>query len=164
MKTLRLVLGDQLNSQHSWFRSVSDDVVYVQMEIRQETDYAHHHVQKVIAFFLAMRHFADERRAEGHTVIYLNLDDPTNTQSLTQNLLNLIASQDRAGVPISRFEYLLPDEFRLDNQLRTFVESLSIPTQAVDTEHFYTTRDELAKHYGSKNFIMEYFYRALRKK
>ena len=169
MKILRLILGDQLNSQHSWFRTISDNVLYVQMEIRQETDYAYHHVQKVIAFFLAMRHFADERRAEGHQVVYINLDDPVNTQSLTQNLLNLMADHERLedgtpGLPFERFEYLLPDEVRLNNQLRTFAESLPIPVQGVDTEHFYTTRDELARHYGSKNFIMEFFYRALRRK
>ncbi|MBC8152518.1 MAG: cryptochrome/photolyase family protein [Bacteroidetes bacterium] len=164
MKTLRLVLGDQLNARHSWFQVISDDVVYVMMEMRQETDYAHHHVQKVIAFFLAMRHFANERRADGHQVIYLNLDDPANTQSLTQNLQRLITDHQRSGTPISRFEYLLPDEYRLDQQLKTFADELTMPTQAVDTEHFYTTRDELGNAYTGKRFVMEFFYRALRKK
>ena len=169
MKTSRLILGDQLNARHSWFQTVSDDVVYVMMEIRQETDYAYHHVQKVIAFFLAMRHFADERRAEGHTVVYLDLDDPANTQSLTRNLQQIITNYERSGSPVSRFEYLLPDELRLDQQLKTFASGLSIPAQAVDTEHFYTTRDELARFYsrpsgGAKNFVMEFFYRALRRK
>lgn len=159
MKTLRLLLGDQLNANHTWFQTVSDQVVYVLMEIRQETDYARHHVQKVIAFFLAMRHFADERRAEGHQFLYVTLDDAANTQSLTQNLQNLIEEQH-----IGRFEYQLPDEYRLDQQLKAFADALAIPTQAVDTEHFYTTRHELADAYKGKNFIMEFFYRSLRKK
>lgn len=159
MRTLRLILGDQLNCQHSWFRTISDEVLYVLMEIRQETDYAYHHVQKVVAFFLAMRHFADERRTEGHKVIYLNLDDPTNTQSLTQNLLNLITQYES-----DRFEYLLPDELRLDRQLADLAKSLPIPAQAYDTEHFYTTRDELATFYRRKNYVMEFFYRELRSK
>ena len=38
-KTLRLILGDQLNNNHSWFNSVDDSVTYVMMEIRSETDY-----------------------------------------------------------------------------------------------------------------------------
>ena len=29
MKTLRLLLGDQLNAAHPWFDNVSDDVVYL---------------------------------------------------------------------------------------------------------------------------------------
>jgi len=38
-KILRLVLGDQLDENHSWFKKVDRDVTYVLMEIRQETDY-----------------------------------------------------------------------------------------------------------------------------
>ncbi len=39
-KTLRLILGDQLNINHSWFKLVDNTVTYVLMEIRTETDYA----------------------------------------------------------------------------------------------------------------------------
>ena len=35
---LRLLLGDQLNLRHSWFNTVDDHVLYVLMEVRQETD------------------------------------------------------------------------------------------------------------------------------
>ena len=50
-KKLRLILGDQLNHQHSWLQEVNNDTLYVMMEVRQETDYVKHHIQKVIAFF-----------------------------------------------------------------------------------------------------------------
>ena len=79
-KTLRLILGDQLNAAHSWFEKVDDDVIYLMMEMRQETDYVKHHVQKVIAFFAAMRSFCKDREAEGHRFHYLKLDDPNNQQ------------------------------------------------------------------------------------
>lgn len=46
MKTLRLILGDQLNSNHWWFETKDDSVTYLLMEIRTETDYATHHIQK----------------------------------------------------------------------------------------------------------------------
>lgn len=45
-KTLRLILGDQLNINHSWFKTVDEQVTYVMIEIRTETDYAQHHIQK----------------------------------------------------------------------------------------------------------------------
>ena len=51
MTCLRLVLGDQLNPRHPWFDTVSPDVLYVLMEVRQETDYVLHHAQKIIAIF-----------------------------------------------------------------------------------------------------------------
>ena len=47
---LKLILGDQLNLQHSWFKEVDSREVFVLMEMRQETDYAPHHIQKVVAF------------------------------------------------------------------------------------------------------------------
>jgi deoxyribodipyrimidine photolyase-related protein len=70
--TLRLILGDQLNAAHSWFKRPDDRVTYVIMEIRQETDYVKHHIQKVTAFFAVMRAFADHHIAAGHRVIILS--------------------------------------------------------------------------------------------
>ena len=113
MKTLRLLLGDQLNASHPWFDTVSDDIVYLMAEMRQETDYAPPHIQKVLAFFAAMRAFAEARQAEGHRVIYLSLDDPANTQGLEANVRKVMADEG-----CERFEYQLPDEWRLDHQLK----------------------------------------------
>ena len=59
-KVLRLILGDQLNINHSWFSSVNSDITYLLMEIRTETDYALHHIQKVTGIFSAMRNFASD--------------------------------------------------------------------------------------------------------
>ena len=91
MTTLRLILGDQLNPEHSWFAAPDDAVLYVLMEIRQETDYVLHHAQKIIAIFAAMRDFARQLRLAGHRVHYLAIDDPANRQSLAANLDALIA-------------------------------------------------------------------------
>jgi len=158
--TLRLILGDQLNSQHSWFTSTNPDVSYLMMEMRQETDYVNHHIQKVVGFFLAMRHFAKELQQQGHRVIYLRLDDPDNQQSLAAQLPLLIENEG-----ITRFEYQLPDEFRLDQLLQSTCASLGIPCQAVDTEHFLTSREFLNDFFkGKKTFLMETFYREMRKK
>ncbi|MFN6135693.1 MAG: cryptochrome/photolyase family protein, partial [Bacteroidota bacterium] len=63
MKQVRLILGDQLNENHSWFSSVDPSVVYVMMEVRSETDYVRHHAQKVIAIFADMRRFAGALRS-----------------------------------------------------------------------------------------------------
>nr|MCU0585902.1 cryptochrome/photolyase family protein [Desulfobacterales bacterium] len=92
-KILRLILGDQLNSAHSWFKRPDDRVNHVLMEVRQETDYVKHHIQKVAAFFAAMRGFADHLRRQGHRVTYLRLDDPGNRQTIRDNVLQIIRSQ-----------------------------------------------------------------------
>ena len=80
-QTLRLILGDQLNSQHSWYKSVDANVSYLLMEIRSETDYANHHIQKIIGFFAAMRTFANELSKKKHKVIYYKITDKNNKQS-----------------------------------------------------------------------------------
>ena len=89
-KTLRLILGDQLNHQHSWFEEARGDTLYVMMEIRQETDYTKHHIQKIIGFFAAMRAFAQAKQQLGFHFVYLTLDDPENQQDLCKNLNYLI--------------------------------------------------------------------------
>jgi deoxyribodipyrimidine photolyase-related protein len=159
-KTLRFILGDQLNLQHGWLGQVRKDMVYVLMEVRQETDYVTHHIQKVTGFFAAMRQFALDLSRKGHQVIYLRLDDPENEQSIEQNLRKLVKREK-----VSRFECLLPDEYRLDRQLETIASRLSIPTVIADTEHFLTDREEVKQLFeGKKRYLMESFYRHMRKK
>lgn len=160
MKKLRLLLGDQLNSEHSWFSKTDKNVIYCLFEMRQETDYVVHHIQKVVGFFAAMRNFADALQKANHTVIYFDINDAQNTQSLVENLSLLIKENN-----IDLFEYLAPDEYRLDRQLSDFCKNLPIKSEVVSTEHFYTEREDLQTFFkGKKQFLMENFYRQMRKK
>lgn len=159
-KTLRLVLGDQLNSEHSWYQTVDTNTTYVLMEIRSETDYALHHIQKVLGFFAAMRAFAQHLQTLGHQVIYIKLNEAENLQSFDKNCGALIAQH-----AITHFEYQLPDEYRLDELLKTFTGQLKITHAVYDTEHFYSERHELKDLFaGKKLLLMETFYRHMRKK
>jgi deoxyribodipyrimidine photolyase-related protein len=158
-KTLRLILGDQLNSQHSWFHRPDPSVEYVLMEVRQETDYVNHHIQKVCAFFAAMREFANWLSSKGHRVRYLRLNHQENRQDLTENISGLIRKHG-----FTRFEYLLPDEYRLDLQLRNFSKKLKGDWAHFDTEHFLTTRSEVADLFKDrKQWRMESFYHYMRR-
>ncbi|RXR20552.1 cryptochrome/photolyase family protein [Flavobacterium amnicola] len=159
-KTLRLLLGDQLNSNHSWFQTTDDSVRYVLMEIRSETDYAIHHIQKIVGFFAAMRHFASELKEKNHRVIYYQLNDPANLQAFDKNLNQLIETEN-----FTQFEYQLPDEYRLDEIMKNFCQSLAISYSVTDSEHFMSTRTELGDFFdGKKTFLMESFYQRMRKK
>ena len=160
MKKLRLILGDQLNTNHSWFQEKDTDTIYCLFEMRQETDYVQHHIQKVVGFFSAMRSFSSELSAKNHKVIYYKINDQRNKQDLVKNLLQIIQEEE-----IVQFEYLSPDEYRLDKQLTEFCKTISIKNTVFDTEHFYTDRSELKNFYeGKKLYVMENFYRYMRKK
>ena len=156
---IRLILGDQLNKMHSWYQKKDDQVMYVMMEVRQETDYAPHHIQKVVAFFGAMRQFEETLRNDGHKTLYITLNDPKNTQKIPTNLEWIFNRYEATS-----FDYQAPDEYRLDKQLSQFCNEISIPSQMVDSEHFMTTRYELDEFFkGKKQLILEFFYRHIRK-
>jgi len=160
MKTLRLILGDQLNPHHSWYNHIDDNVLYCMFEMRQETDYVRHHIQKVIGFFSAMREFASLLEQKSHNVIYFNIVDVENQHDLEKNIKLLI---EQNGV--ENFEYQAPDEYRLEEQLKSICNDLSISSSSCDTEHFLTTRNELTDFFeGKKQLLMERFYRNMRKK
>ena len=133
-------------------------ITYLMMEMQQETTYVTHHIQKIVAFFASMRNFARGFKQVGIRVHYLSLDDKQNRHSLTENI---IAQIEQHG--FERFEYLLPDEYRLDRQLLDLCEKLEVSTEAYDTEHFITGREDLAVFFGKKNYLMETFYRHVRK-
>ena len=157
--TLRLILGDQLNIQHSWFEKKDKDTLYFMAECLSETNYVVHHIQKVVGFFSAMRTFADELQENGHDLVYYNLDDPNNKQSFADNLSAIIKKYK-----VQKLEYQLPDEWRLDEELTSFIEHSGITAEVFDSEHFLTERNFLADFFeGKKTYLMETFYRSIRK-
>ncbi|HEY6894619.1 MAG TPA: cryptochrome/photolyase family protein, partial [Rhodanobacteraceae bacterium] len=142
----------------SWFAAAEPDVVYVLMEVRQETDYVRHHAQKILAIFAAMRAFAEALRAAGHRVQYLRISDPSNTQSIPDNLEALAALHAATAI-----EYQTPDEWRLFQQLERFAAAAGRPVRRVDSEHFMTERDEAARLFGNRShWLLEKFYRYMR--
>jgi deoxyribodipyrimidine photolyase-related protein len=131
-KILRLILGDQLDELHSWFQTPDKDVTYVIMEVRQETDYVKHHIQKVAAFFAAMRAFSARLNELGHKVIYIRLDDRQNLQTIAANLQQLLADKKFA-----RVEYLLPDECRLDVQLKDLAKYRALHDRTAGAQRLF---------------------------
>ena len=80
MPTLNLILGDQQNQNHPWFKKTDKNQTYALYETYSEATYTRHHVQKVCAFYLSMQAFAAALRAAGHQVIYRTLDETRELQ------------------------------------------------------------------------------------
>jgi len=159
-RTLRLILGDQLNPEHNWFETIDDQVLYVMMETSEEVQYTTHHILKVAGFFLAMRDFAQSIQAKGHRLMYLKQDDPENRQSMESNLLRIFSNEN----PIL-FEYQEPDESRLDELLKSLSTKTLVQIRMVSSGHFLTERKDLSTFFGDrKSWRMETFYRTVRQK
>ena len=156
IKEIRLILGDQLNINHSWFTAIEPSVLYVLMEVKTESAYVTHHIQKVVAIFSAMREFASLLKDKGHQLRYFKINDSDNHQDFIKNLTVL-----QQEFNPQKIYYQLPDEYRLD----TYFKQANISLSPVDSEHFLTGRDDLSALFqGKKTFLMETFYRHMRKK
>jgi len=161
MIRLRLILGDQLNTHHSWFDTVDENTYYLFAEMSQEAASPEQHIQKIVAFFNAMRAMAHTLKTKGHKVIYQSISE--HPERSLQERIHALAVE----LQIDRFEYQLPDDYRLDQELLRLSSALNaggIRTSDYDTEHFYTHRYELQEFFGEKSLLMERFYRAMRKK
>ncbi|MGN6237967.1 cryptochrome/photolyase family protein [Dyella sp.] len=159
MTCLRLILGDQLNARHSWFRRVDGEVVYVLMEVRSETDYVRHHAQKVLGIFAAMRRFGEALTKAGHRVEYLRIGDERNRHSFADNLPWLIEQFGAA-----RLERMEADEWRVEQAVLQAFDASGLPNAVVSAEHFLLERDEAATRFEKKVPRMEFFYRDLRRR
>lgn len=159
MTIVRLILGDQLNAQHSWFKEKNKEVVYLMAEMKPEATYVTHHLQKLMGFFAAMRTFSEHLEQEGHRVHYYRINTPENPHTLKE-----VIYQCTTHFKAEKFEYQLPDEYRLDKELREVCRTLNIPCTTADTEHFLTDRETLKTFFkGKKQLLMEHFYRMMRK-
>ncbi len=158
-KKLRLVLGDQLNAQHSWYKQKNEDTLYLIAELKQEAVYTTHHIQKIVAFFCAMEQFAIGLEKAGYNVLHLTLDDTATYPDLPSLLMDIISQYK-----ITCFEYQLPDEHRLREQLYNFCQSTEIHSHAFESEHFFLRDDELYQFFkAGKSHRLENFYRKMRK-
>ena len=157
--TIRLILGDQLNASHSWYETKDDNVLYLIAELKQETDYVKHHVQKITAFFSAMANFSKALKESGHRVLHLRLSDTKKYPTLP-NLIETLCKEYQAN----QFEYQRPDEYRLKNQMQN-ISITGVGISQVDTEHFLVPFEEIGNHFkAGKATRMENFYRKIRKR
>ena len=161
-KRLRLILGDQLNANHSWYQQKDNSVLYVIAELKQEATYTKHHIQKLCAFFSAMQQFAESLQKASHQVLYLDLDDTAEFLSLPDLIQYLCKTYS-----IQSFEYQRPDEYRLLQQIQNMKlhnnDDSLIPLYEHDTEHFLLEFENIGQHFEQgKHHKMEFFYRKIR--
>ncbi len=164
VRSIRLILGDQLNINHSWFEKGDDGIIYVMAEQRSETDYTLHHAQKLIAVLSAMRRFAADLEARGHRLRYFRLGDADNPQNFPDTLATVVQEHKPA-----RFEWQTPDEYRLQRIIAQAAEGFEreegMEVREWGSEHFIAKAadfDPLMK--NGKPPTMERFYRAMRGK
>lgn len=158
MKTLRVILGDQLNAEHSWFKETNPNVLYAFFECWEEATYVRHHIQKVVGIFSAMRQFADFLKLRNYKVHYIKLSENPH-KSLTESITFVSNLYD-----VDQIELQYPDELRVYNNLKSLISQNEKIISFVSSEHFITTPQKFKSIFsGKKSFLMETFYRTVRK-
>ena len=160
MKMVRVVLGDQLSRGIAALADLDSarDVVLM-AEVAEETGYVPHHRKKIAFFLSAMRHFADELRAEGIAVDYVRLDDPSNSGSLAGEVARAVL---RHGA--ERVVATFPGEWRVLQAMRGWGEAAGVPVEIREDNRFICSRDRFERFAGGRRQLrMEFFYREMRR-
>jgi deoxyribodipyrimidine photolyase-related protein len=167
MKRLILILGDQLwrgNPALADFNARTDRVLMI--EAAGEGRYVWSHKARITLFLSAMRHFADELRADSMPVEYVSLDaaePPEFAARLTRQIATLKASQVLCCEP---------GEWRMLKLLQDTCADAGVPLQLLQDTHFLCSREDFARWAGppmslkvkNKSLRMEFFYRQMRAK
>ncbi|WP_398477675.1 cryptochrome/photolyase family protein [Tardiphaga sp.] len=157
MRCLRLVLGDQLTRNVASLQDYEDGDVVVMAEVAGETTYVKHHKQKIVFVLSAMRHFAEELRAEGIAVDYIRLDDAGNTGSITGELQRAVARHQAERVIVTS-----PGEWRLLADLKAF--DPGVPVEIREDDRFLASTACFAAWAAERKVLrMEFFYREMRR-
>ena len=160
MKTLRLILGDQLSPELSALADIDagNDIILM-VEVHEEATYVPHHKQKLVLVLAAMRHFATALREQGCRVDYVTLDDADNTGSFTGELHRALSRHD-----IDRIVVTEPGEWRVWAMMQDWKATFDVSVDIRADDRFLCSRDEFAEWAGGrKSLRMEYFYRAMRR-
>jgi deoxyribodipyrimidine photolyase-related protein len=161
MRTLRFILGDQLTRRISSLADLdpATDVVLM-VEVAEETTYVRHHKQKIALILSAMRHFAAELAAEGIALDYVRLDEAGNTGSFTGELKRAVARHRPDRVVVTE-----PGEWRVLEMMQGWREELDATVEIRPDNRFLCSRQEFAAWAeGRSTFVMEFFYREMRRK
>lgn len=161
MKTLRLVLGDQLSRSISSLDGIdSDRDVVLLVEVGDEATYVRHHKQKIALVLSAMRHFAELLTGEGLAVDYVQMTDADNTGSFTGELARAQQRHQCDQVVVTE-----PGEWRVREMMNDWEELLGVPVEIRGDDRFLCSLDEFARWAdGRKTLRMEFFYREMRRK
>lgn len=182
LRTLRIILGDQLSEDLSALKNIQPEDQILMMEVWDETDYVPHHAKKIAFIFSGMRHFALKLAEKGHQVFYKNLladkaqkvdqslflsnnfnPHELKPRSFTEAVENFLNEKNN-----SFFEKIVitePGEYRVLKLIQTWEGLFKIPIEILEDTRFICSIKDFKTWAGArKSLRMEFFYREMRKK
>jgi len=158
MRSLRLVLGDQLSFDSPVFANLdpSSDAVLM-IESTSESTAVWSSKPRIAIFLSAMRHFAVDVAERGWPLIYVRLDDPL-PGGFAERLAAVIAAHAPETLTVCE-----PGEWRMLELVQRAATSGRCALDLLTDPHFLCSREEFATWArGRKSLRMELFYRWMR--
>jgi deoxyribodipyrimidine photolyase-related protein len=161
MKTLRVILWDQLSPNISSLQGLNPDAdVIFFCETVAECTFVPHHKKKLVFLLSSMRHFAQELRERGHQVVYVTLDDPVNTGTLGSEIHRVVTSSPFDAVVVT-----WPGEYRVLKILEDLKGTLPIPLTLREDDRFLESLNAFSAWASQRRELrMELFYRKMRQR
>ncbi len=160
IRNLCLVFGDQLNRDSALFTGFDarQDLLWM-AEVLEENTHVPSNKHRSLMFIAAMRHYAAALRADNYPLIYYSLDDyalPSFADALGQCFVNH---------EVESIRVVLPGEYRVLQQVKTFAAERRLPLEVLPDTHFVAKPGEFSQwRKGKRQLRMEYWYRQLRKR
>ena len=154
------ILGDQLSLGLSSLDGVDPaDAILLMAELDEETGYVRHHKAKIAFILSAMRHHAEELRAQGWSVDYVRLDDSANSGSFSGEVARAIERHGPRAIRVTE-----AGEWRVRAMLEQWAEKFGIPVAICPDTRFLCDHAGFERWAeGRKQLRMEFFYREMRR-
>lgn len=160
LRHLVVVLGDQLDPMAALFDGFDPEQDCLWMaEVPDESRQVPSHRARTVLFLSAMRHFAQAQRNQGHSVVYHRLG------SAPKDTLPAVLADDIAALQPEKVIAERAGAWRLHQDLSAVIAQASVPVDWRADRHFICDAPTFA-HWatGRKTFVMETFYRFMRKR
>ncbi len=164
IRNLVIILGDQLDEQSAVFDDFDkqQDAVWM-AEVEDETTHVKCHQLRIAIFLSAMRHFRDLLIQQEFSVHYheLKTDRRHDSGFSHADVLGDFVEQHS----IERLVIVQPGDYRVLENFRQAAAQLGIELQIRPDRHFYASLEDFQSYAdGKKSFLLETFYRHMRKR
>ncbi|TWU57069.1 Deoxyribodipyrimidine photo-lyase-related protein [Rubripirellula tenax] len=162
LRNLVLVLGDQLNHDSAALEDFDEQRDRVWMaENQDESTHVWCHKTRLVAFFSPMRHFRDELRGSGKTVLYHEL--PIDGRKARSTSFASLLAETLAEQAFEKIILVQPGDHRVLAALETTTREADVAMEVREDRHFYCSIDRFAQWSdGRKSMVLENFYRVMR--
>lgn len=161
MRTLWVVLGDQLDLQAEWLETVDpkQDLVWM-AEASEESTHVWSHQARIALFLSAMRHYREELKRRGLPLQYRSLGESPQDESLS-----ILLWGDLVRLKPKQVRIVEPGDWRLGENLRKACAKAKVAFEILPDTSFLCSSQEFREYaQDRKGLRMEFFYREMRRR